>query len=349
MQTREQPTNRRSRKAAKRRRRIIIRVSILLLLLIALGFGVYKGLGALVPALSDAIFSDKPKQEEPAPPQEAVLSSSFSPDQLSSPYMCLVDLYDHRILAEHNSQMRVSPASLTKIMTALVAIEHLEDLQKPLTVPQSIFSYLYDSHASVAGFSPNEQLPAIDVLYGCALPSGADASLTLAVSIAGSEAGYVELMNQKAQELGLSDTHFQNVSGLYAPDHYSTARDMALLFETALENETFREIFSAASYTTTPTSFHPEGLTFRSTMFGRMSSPYFKDGQILGGKTGYISDAGMCLASYAIRKERPFLLITMGADGDPYGDPLHLWDAFTVYDSLIDAPKQEGSDKENAS
>lgn len=278
----------------------------------------------------------EPEVPQTPPPQEAVVSLYFSPDQLYSPYVYLLDRYDKTPLMQISSNIRVSPASLTKIMTALVAIEQIPDLQQIMTVPSDIFPYLYTSHASVAGFSPNEQVPVIDLLYGCALPSGADAALTLAVGVAGSEAGYAALMNEKAQSLGMLDTSFANVSGLYHPDNYSTAQDMAILLDHALDNETFRRIFSTKQYTTTPTPQHPSGLTFGSTVFGRMGSPYFADGEILGGKTGYIYDAGMCLASFAVRKDREFVLITMGAAGDPYVEPLHLRDAFTAYGSLVD-------------
>ena len=317
----------------KKKQMKMIRFSLFIILI-----GVIAALGINQIA---AIFSDNWSHETSNPQatsqeNRAQLSSSFSAETLFSPYAYLMDVSTQEVIFEQEGTKRVSPASLTKIMTAYVAIENLNDFKEYVTVPQDIFPYLYSSHASVAGFAAGESVQVIDLLYGCMLPSGADASLTLAIKIAGSEQGFVDLMNKKAQQLGLSDTHFSNVSGLYDSQHYSSARDMAILLSNALKNSQFREIFTAPQYTTASTSHNPNGLTFKSTMFARMSSPYFEDGEILGGKTGHISDAGLCLASLAERKGREFILVTMGAEGTPYTDPTHLWDAFTLYGQLYD-------------
>ena len=109
--------------------------------------------------------------------------------------------------------------------------------------------------------------------------------LNSAIPAAGSEAGFVELMNQKADALKMNHTHFANTTGLSDDDHYSTAADMAKLLDYALDNDTFREIFTASRHSTGGTNVHPEGITFYSTLSEKLSDPAISGGKILGGKT----------------------------------------------------------------
>ena len=121
------------------------------------------------------------------------------------------------------------PASITKVMTAILAIENLPDLEEQLTIPEEMFAELTEQGASVAGFDPYEQVSVRSLLYGVLLPSGADACITLADHIAGSEDGFVQMMNDKASELGMEHTHFVNCTGLHDPQHYTTCEDIAAL------------------------------------------------------------------------------------------------------------------------
>lgn len=155
---------------------------------------------------------------------------------------------------------RIYPASMTKIMTALLTIENLPDLNETITVPEDIFEELTAQDASVAGFNPYEQPTVRDLLYGVLLPSGADACETLARAVGGSEEGFVAMMNQKAEELGLTNTHFENCTGLHNDNHYSTCRDIAVLMSECLKSDTFREIVTREVYTTEATASHPEEL-----------------------------------------------------------------------------------------
>jgi D-alanyl-D-alanine carboxypeptidase (penicillin-binding protein 5/6) len=245
----------------------------------------------------------------------------------------LMQVKGGKVIGEINGDEKVYPASLTKIMTTIVAIEELDDLEREITLPTEIFDKLYQSDATQAGFQPGETVRAIDLLYGVMLPSGAECSLALAYDLEGSEEGFVEKMNQKAQKLGMENTHFCDTTGLHDPDHYSTAYDMAILLKYALNNDTFREIIESPWHSTPATNVHPDGITYHSTLFQALSSTSVTGGEILGGKTGFTNEAGLCLASFAQIEGREYILVTMGAtlNGE------HIEDAQTVYNRLGEA------------
>lgn len=255
-------------------------------------------------------------------------------DNLHSPNAILVRLDDHTILMRKNSEQKIYPASLTKIMTAIVAIENLSDLQKKIELPNAMFQKLNEADASMAGFQPNEKVKAIDLLYGVMLPSGAECCIGLADHIAGSEQGFVVKMNQKAEALGMSNTHFTNSTGLQDKNHYTTVKDLSILLSYALQNSTFRDIFTATHYSTAPTNKHSNGITFNSTMFKNIENPAISGGEILGGKTGYTDEAGLCLASLAKKEGKEYVLVTAGAKGNHRSEQYNIEDAYEVYNKL---------------
>ncbi len=253
-------------------------------------------------------------------------------DDIYSSSALLTDM-DGNVLFSVDPDSKQYPASLSKIMTAILAIENIDDLKKMTTVPSSIFDYITAQDASVAGFSPNESVCYFDLLYGTLLSSGAECCLTLANDVAGSEEAFVEMMNTKASELGMSGTHFTNVCGLHDSELYSTASDMNKLLCYALKNEEFKKIFTTSSKKAL-SSMHTDGLTLVSTMFSAMSSPDFRGGKIMGGKTGYTDEAGLCLASMAEIDGKEYILVTMGALGSHITEPYHVYDAVKVYETL---------------
>lgn len=255
-------------------------------------------------------------------------------DNLHSPNAILVRLDDHTILMQKKSEQKIYPASLTKIMTTIIAIESLPDLQKTIELPNSMFQGLYKADASMAGFQPNEKVKTIDLLYGVMLPSGAECCIGLADHIAGSEQDFVVKMNQKAKALGMSNTHFTNSTGLQDDNHYTTVKDLSILLSYALQNNTFRDVFTAAHYLTAPTNKHPNGITFNSTMFKNIENSSINGGNILGGKTGYTDEAGLCLASLAQREGKEYVLVTAGAKGNHQSEQYNIDDAYEVYNEL---------------
>lgn len=266
---------------------------------------------------------------------EPPVSLNIGPEELYSRHALLIRTKTGEVLLDKGSEERMYPASMTKIMTAVVVLENIPDLQVRVRLSEEMFEELYLAEASMAGFSPGEEVTALDLLYGVMLPSGAECCTGLADYLAGSEEAFAELMNQKAAELGMTGTHFVNASGLHDPEHYTTASDMAKLLEYALQNETFREIASSAVHSTEATDLHPDGITVYSTLFGGMTEEIRNSGLIAGGKTGYTEEAGLCLASFAEIGGETFILITAGAQGSHETEPFHILDAYAVYQNLI--------------
>jgi len=263
-------------------------------------------------------------------------SVSISPHNLNSSNAILINLEDDTILMQKNSEEKIYPASLTKMMTAIVAIESLPDLEIKIKLTNSTFQGLYEANASMTGFKPGEEVRAIDLLYGAMLPSGAESCIGLAEHIAGSEQDFVVLMNQKAEELGMDNTHFENTTGLHDENHYTTVEDLAILLKYALQNNTFKEIFTTFRHSTPPTNKHPGGITYYSTMFEKLEKldQNIIGGEILGGKTGYTEEAGLCLASLAKVDNQEYILITTGAKGNQYTEQYNIIDALAVYNSI---------------
>lgn len=221
-------------------------------------------------------------------------------EDIVSSHAVLIDLSSDRILAGKDYKSRINPASMTKILTVLVAAEHVENLDDLFTITLDITDYSYVNDCSNVGFAENETVSVRDLFYGTILPSGADAAAGLAVYVAGSREAFVDMMNEKLEELGLSETaHFTNCVGIYDENHYCTAYDMAMILEAALENDLCREVLSAHTYTTSITEQHPEGILI-SNWFLRRIEDKDTGGEVLCGKTGYVVQSGNCAASYAL-------------------------------------------------
>lgn len=255
-------------------------------------------------------------------------------EQLDSPYAVLMDRETGTVLSSKRSTERMYPASLTKMMTVLTALDECPDLDQQVTLSYDYFQELYDQDASRAGFEAGETARIIDLMYGAILPSGAECCKELAVQSAGSEADFVVLMNQKAEKLGLSGTHFANSTGLHDEEQYSTAEDLARLLRAALKNDTFYEIITSRSYYVPPSDVHPDGFVFYGTMFKNMEDASVAGGEILGGKTGFTNAAGHCLASFARVDDRDYILVTGGIPEAPRTEQYHISDAFRAYGQI---------------
>ncbi|MGI6084741.1 MAG: D-alanyl-D-alanine carboxypeptidase family protein [Acetivibrionales bacterium] len=314
-----------------RRIRLKVRVIpffLLIVIMIVLSYKVLTG-GRHLAEPNDSEKISSVQTLNPAKEHSVLLSSKT----LHSPYVILLDIDNNTILMEKNSKDKIYPASLTKMMTAITSIENLQDFKKEIKLTHYTFNGLYAADASLAGFQPGEGVRALDLLYGVMLPSGAEACIGLADEIAGSEKDFVQIMNQKAIDLGMNNTHFENATGLHNENHYTTVKDLAILLRYALQNDTFREIFTSSSHSTQPTNTH-RGITFYNTMFEKLSNKSIAGGEIIGGKTGYTREAGLCLASLAIVGNKEYILITAGAKGDHFSEQYNITDALTVYNSI---------------
>ena len=235
---------------------------------------------------------------------------------INSPNAVLMQVRGGKVLGAMNEKERIYPASMTKIMTAIIAMEELKSLDEEITLTMNDFYGLAERDATRAGFEPDETVSAH--------------------YLNGTEEAFVEKMNQGAQKLGMEDTHFCDCTGLHDPEHYSTVFDMAILLRYCLRNDDFREIIESPWHYTGPTNVHPDGITFYSTLFNSLPDASVTEGKILGGKTGYTDDAGLCLASYAEIGGMEYILVTAGAPAGT-GTPLHVEDAQTIYNRLGEA------------
>ena len=259
--------------------------------------------------------------------EEIPYSEENFPD-MTSDYVCVFDTANTQLLYEARAEEKMYPASMTKVMTAVLAIEAFPDLDQEIMIESRMWDGLIEANASVAGFTPGETPTVRDLLYGVLLPSGADAVQALAIASDGSVEAFVEHMNRKAAEIGMYSTHFTNATGLHDPGHYSTARDITLLFEYALQSELFREIIQSRSYITPPLESHPGGLAMEST-----SWPLINNGEdtydipgFLGGKTGFTNPAGRCFVSHAEFNGMHIILVTGHSENTG-----HIRDAAAVY------------------
>lgn len=245
----------------------------------------------------------------------AVLLSLFLPtavnaaaDEVTAPQVdaqgaILIEVQSRGTVFEKNSRERLPMASTTKIMTALVAIENGE-LDETVKIP--------DIAAGVEGSSiylkPGEELTLRQLLYAVLLESANDAATAVAVTVGGSVEEFAHMMNERAEALGLSDTHFTNPHGLDDEEHYTTASDLALIAAAALENETFAEIVSTYK-TTIPGSDYPRLLVNHN----RLLKMY---GGAIGVKTGYTKRCGRCLVSAAERDGVRMIAVTLSDPSD---------------------------------
>ncbi|KAF1085042.1 D-alanyl-D-alanine carboxypeptidase DacF precursor [Sporotomaculum syntrophicum] len=325
-----------ARKAKKKKSGIRIFAIFLLTVIIAALFYIALGNHQILEKENDVTPDSSDDRTAPVSSLKIELDPSVavSSDQLNSTNAILIRLKDRTILMQKNSEEKIYPASLTKMMTAIVAIENLPDLEKEITLTNSTFQGLYEADASMAGFQPGEQVRAIDLLYGVMLRSGAECCIALADQIAGSEQNFVKIMNQRAAGLDMDDTHFENSTGLHSENHYTTVKDLAVLLCYALQNDIFREVFTSSHHFTRPTNVHPDGITFYSTMFEDLNNQNITGGEILGGKTGYTNEAGLCLASLAKVGKQEYILISAGAKGDHYTEQYNITDALAVYNSI---------------
>lgn len=257
----------------------------------------------------------EPEPEEPealmAYPEKSLNYEDISIEELTASYGLLIDADNNAVMAGKNYQKKMYPASLTKVMTLIVAVENIDDLNAKYKFTSEVIDPLIEENASRAGFEAGEMVTYRDLLYSAILVSGADGTTGLANGIAGSEEKFVEMMNEKAKELGLEHTHFENASGLHNKNHYSTCEDMAMIMEYALKNDKCRAILTKDEYTTTKTKQHPDGILLTSIVASRLQGYYVEGGgDILGGKTGFTDEAGYSIVTVCKKDGRNFICVT---------------------------------------
>lgn len=221
---------------------------------------------------------------------------------VSSHNAILVDAETGEVLFEKNAKERQSIASITKVMTAIVAIESGKMNEIAKTSRKAIYT-----EGSSIYLEEGEKMTIEDLLYGLMLRSGNDAAVTIGEHIAGSEEGFVYLMNEKARWLGMQNTHFDNAHGLESETHYSTAYDMALLMRYAMKNDEFRKISGTKMHTA-------ENRTYGWKNKNRLLTEKYKFCN--GGKTGFTKKAGRTLLTTAKKGEQELISVTLNGPDD---------------------------------
>ena len=243
-------------------------------------------------------------------------TQSIYSEEIISSNVILIDENTDTIVASKGARERISPASMTKVLTILVAAENIteEQLDDTFVMTREITDYGYINDCSSVGFLDGEEIKVRDLFYGTILPSGSDAAVGLATYVAGSHEAFVEMMNEKLVELGLGETsHYTNCVGLYDADHYSTVYDMAVIMKAAIQSEFCKKVLSEHRYVTDATTEHPDGIDI-SNWFLRRIEDKDTGGEVLCAKTGYVMQSKNCAVSYGtFDGGDPYICVTAGS------------------------------------
>lgn len=235
------------------------------------------------------------RAETAAPASEATW---YTPQETDSQSLFIMENTTSAVLFEKEADKKRYPASTTKILTALIAIENCS-MDEIVTFSEEAITL--EEAATNIKAKAGEKMTFRDVLFGLLLASGNDCANAIAEHVAGSVPAFADMMNARAEQIGCTGSHFSNPHGLFAEDHYSTARDLALIAQEAFKNSTFVEVISQESYTASPTNMNDEPRKFKNwNLLINTDSEYY-DSDVIGGKTGFLDEAGRCLVTFAQR------------------------------------------------
>lgn len=238
---------------------------------------------------------------------------------ITGEYVTLYNMNEDTLLYSKNDTKKTSIASLTKMMTTLVAIEEIDNLDKIVTIKERDFEGTVGY--SKAGFKVGDKVTYLDLLYGIILPSGADAVNAVVNNTLGYDK-FIKKMNETAKKIGMNDTSYANPVGKDDENNYSTSSDLAKLLKYALKNETFKTIFTTKSYKTS------NGINLESTVNSYKN--ILNTDEIKGAKSGFTKDAGRCLASITTLNNVDYLLVVINSSTtNPYNA---VKDTITIYD-----------------
>lgn len=234
----------------------------------------------------------------------------------------IYDMTDNKLLYELNTKEQRSIASLTKIVTTITALESIDDLTDEVTITNSMLSKVrWD--ASIAGLKAGETYTYEDLLYASILPSGADATISLAISTSGSIDNFVKKMNELTDRIGMTNSNFVNVHGLDEKGHYSTAEDIHKLLMYCLKNPKFKEIYTTKEYQLSTGKIVKSTVKTTGNRIGKDTS------RILGSKTGFTLGAGLCMSAIINSDNHEILIITLGATPNT-GNTYHVLDTLEL-------------------
>ncbi len=223
----------------------------------------------------------------------------------------IMDAYSSNVLFEKASDVKRYPASTTKILTCLLA---LENSSMDEMVEFSSRAVNLEEGAVTIDSVEGEIMRMEDLLYGLMLPSGNDCAVAIAEHIGGSVEGFAKMMNDRAKAIGATHSHFVNPNGLYDDDHYTTAHDIALIAQEAFKNSVFVKIISTPQYTAAPTNMTSSERVFKNiNMLIQPDSEYY-DARVIGGKTGFLYESGRCLVTFSVQDNMTVITVQLGGD-----------------------------------
>ena len=260
-------------------------------------------------------------------------------DSIYSSHAALADLSTGEIIASRKADEAIYPASMTKVMTLIVVVENLpgeECLKDEITISQSVYQAMTNAGSSGIGLEAGERISVESLLYALMLKSDGIAACELARYVAGSEEDFVELMNQKAEKMGLVSTHFENPTGLHHPDHKSTAREIASIMAYAMNMKLCRKVMLTQSYTAPCVGGDGKSFNYNLyhnlivTQFDRIPVNQPNTVKVAAGKTGYTYESRYCLVTYAESTDgHSYVCVT--ASGDSY--EACIADYITIYNT----------------
>ena len=248
--------------------------------------------------------------------------------EISAKQGMLVCLDTDEILYENNIDEKLYPASITKIMTAIIILESEKfKPKKKIEMTNEILDMVLGTGSAVSNICAGEKITHLDLMYTVLMSSFGDCTYLAAQYFGGSVEGFVDLMNEKARELGLKGTHYQNPVGLHDEENYTTVRDIYVLAKYALQNETFKEIVESTRYTIKATNMHGERTLSSTNLLQDNTTAYYYQ-YAKGVKTGYTDEAGRCLVSTASSGGYNYMCILMGC---PPNDKKHFTESRELY------------------
>ena len=338
----------------RRKRKAIIRQSLLvvcaLLVLGGAGLGIWgltagkqqqeppaappEDLQAIAPQLPQP----EPQPEPELEPQPVVGIAADGQDmavlsgEVGSEYAVFIDADTNTVLAEKGGNAAVYPASMTKVLTLLVASQNIDDPSGEFTVTQELIDPHYRRGATITGYRAGDVCTLLDLFYGAALRSSADATSGLAIAAGGTEEAFIAMMNEACGTLELSDhAFFTNTSGLFDRNHTCSLLDMAAIMRAAMDDELCARVMSTVRYVTAPTEDAPEGLTFENKYLRWFQEKQPEGATVLACKNGYVQQAQNCLVSYGVNEVgEHFICVTAkGHNAETMmGDQRYLYSTF---------------------
>ncbi len=275
---------------------------------------------------SDTVISDDSGDSQDSSEEEFIPDEYYEPVQtndisgwpqgeaIQASAGIVMDLDTGAFLYAKNIQRKLYPASITKILTALLTLEHAS-LDDTITCTSAVYDL--DDNASNIALQEGEQISVRDALYALMLESANDAANALAVHISGSVSAFADLMNQKAQELGCTVSHFANPSGLPNDDHYTCARDFALIAAAAYDNENFRKLIATKEYEIKPTNMTADSRVFANHHKMIQTDSDYYDDVCTGGKTGFTESAWNTLVTFGEKDGKRLVCVLLHGNGAP--------------------------------